>query len=345
MVQKNNRTQRKYQAQVKPDRFFPPRIRQHSIDLIRQFFQDQHFVEIDTPNLLPAIPIEPGLYAFKTTWHPKDVDFYLSTSPESSLKKLIANGIGNCFSIAHTFRDLEDIGPTHNLEFSLLEWYEMKKDYHHIKKTTEKLITHIHQGIQKKLGIKETNILTYQKQKIDLTPPWHQFNLNNLFKKFAQVDLSDNLKNTKDDDPNWEPWFTRIMLDKIEPNLPADKPVFIFDYPTRLSPLCQLCPNQAGFSQRFELYIAGMEIGNAYTELTNAKILEQNFKKETDFRQKNNLPLHPYDQNLVKTTKHFPDCTGIALGVDRLAMLFANTTDINDVLYFSTKKLINSGNL
>ncbi len=336
----------------KPSHFHGQFVKEEVINLIRQFFQNKNFHEIDTPTLIPSLPLEPGLYSLSTHWHHRQKIFYLATSPESSIKKIISQGIGNCFSIAKAFRDLENIGPTHNLEFSMLEWYEMKKDYHHIAQTTQKLILTIYHGIQTKQKVKKTNILKYGNLKIDLTPPWPQTTLNNLFKKYASVDLSKNLTfsairktaikkgysvkgiNT------WEPLYTQILINEIEPRLPQNRPLIVFDYPTRLSPLCKPCQKSPGFSQRFEFFIAGMEIGNAYTELTDPAIMQKNFIKEAQFRKRHHLPTHPYDKLLIKATKTFPDCTGIAIGVDRLAMLFANTKNIADVLYFPTQKLL-----
>lgn len=329
-------------------------IKEWTTQAIRDYFIDRRFHEVETPILLTQVPIEPNLYTLKTRWQEKQIDFYLATSPESSLKKLIAEGIGNCFAISKVFRDLEDIGPTHNLEFSMLEWYEMTKNYQDIAKTTQDLIINTYNLMLKKLKREQTNYLTYQKTQVNLTPPWHRFTLKELFQNFANMDLSINLTlesmlataKTKGYDTmgitTWEPLYTQIFINEVETNLPKDKPVFIFDYPTQLSPLCKLCPESPGFSQRFEFYIGGMEIGNAYTELTDSKIMEGNFLKETESRKKNNLPLHPYDKKLVEATKHFPECAGIGLGIDRLAMLLADTTKIEDVLYFPTSKLISN---
>lgn len=323
-------------------------IHEWTIQALRNFFIDKNFHEIDTPTLMPRIPIEPNLYPLKTTWTQKNTIFYLPTSPESSLKKIIAKGIGNCFTISKVFRDLEDVGPTHNLEFSMLEWYEMNKDYYDIAKTTQKLVLNVYHKILKKQYKNITNILNYQGQTIDLSAPWYSFTLQQLFKDYANVDLSQNLSADKiittaaskgyntDNVTTWEPLYTQIFINEIESKLPQDKPVIIFDYPTQLSPLCLPCPNSPEFSQRFEFYIGGMEIGNAYTELNNSKIIKQNFETETKFRQKNNLPIHPYDQEFVEACGQLPPCGGIGLGVDRLAMLFANTSNIKDVLYFPT---------
>jgi elongation factor P--beta-lysine ligase len=329
-------------------------IKEYTLQFIRQFFIDKKFHEIETPTLLPFIPIEPNLYPLKTIWAQRKIDFYLPTSPESSLKKVIAKGVGNCFTIAKVFRDLENIGPTHNLEFSMLEWYEIGKTHHGIAITTQELILNCYHYILKRQNKKITNILHYQNQNIDLSTPWYEFTLSQLFKKYANIDLSQNLtaqdiiKTAKNKGYNvdgintWEPLYTQIFINEIESKLPQDKPVIIFDYPTSLSPLCKRCSESSEFSQRFEFYIGGMEIGNAYTELTNSKELEKNFIKETNNRKQNNLPFHPYDKKFVKAVGKMPECAGIGLGVDRLAMLFTNAIQIEDVLYFPISELINN---
>ena len=327
-------------------------IKEWTVQALRNYFIDNNFHEVETPTLMPTIPIEPNLYALKTHWSEKDFDFYLPTSPESSLKKLISQGIGNCFAISKVFRDLEDIGPTHNLEFSMLEWYEMGKNYRDIADTTQKLVLDIYHSILKKQSKSATDLLTYQNQIINLSSPWYFFTLKELFQKFAGLDLSKNLTaeeiiataksksyNT-DGVTTWEPLYTQIFINEIESKLPQDKPVVIFDYPTQMSPLCLPCPNDPGFSQRFEFYIGGMEIGNAYSELNDSVVLKASFEAETKFRQDNNLPSHPYDQEFIDACGQLPVCAGIGLGVDRLAMLFADSINIEDVIYFPTSKFL-----
>jgi len=302
-------------------------IKEWTVQALRDFFISNNYHEVETPTLVPRIPIEPNLYPLKTHWQHKNLDFYLPTSPESSLKKLISQGIGNCFAISKVFRDLEDTGPTHNLEFSMLEWYEMDKTYLDIATTTQKLVLKIYHSLLKKQHKELTNILNYQGTEINLSSPWYFFTLKELFQKFANIDLSKNLtadeiiKTAKDKGYNidgvttWEPLYTQIFINEIESKLPQDKPVFILDYPTALSQLCVPCPAAAGFSQRFEFYIGGMEIGNAYSESTDPKVLKEYF--ECDY---------------------LPPCAGIGLGVDRLAMLFADSNNIEDVIYFPTSK-------
>lgn len=329
-------------------------IKEKTVQAIRQFFLEKNFHEIDTPSLLPSIPLEPNLYPLKTTWTHQNIDFFFATSPESSLKKLIAKGVGNCFSISKVVRDLEDIGPTHNLEFLMLEWYEMDKNYQDIALTTQDLIIYINRAIRKYQRKRPTKLLTYKNQSIDLTPPWHSFTLSKLFSDFANMDLSKNLdfksilKTAKHKGYNvngvtsWEPLYTQIFINEIENKLPQDKPVIIFDYPTQTSPLCSPCPTNPGFSQRFEFYIGGMEIGNAYTESTSSKDILKHTLNEQTHRQSQNLPTHPFDKDFINACNSLPPCTGIGLGVDRLAMLMANTSNIEDVLYFPTSKLISN---
>lgn len=337
-------------------KFYGQFIKEKTVQLIRQFFLDQNFHEIETPTLLPSLPLEPNLYPLKTTWTHKNKDFFFVTSPESSLKKIISQGVGNCFSIQKVVRDLEDLSPTHNLEFSMLEWYEIGKNYKDIAKTTQNLILYLHRGVQKYLGIRVSNILKYQDALIDLSLPWYSYTLEKLFQKFANIDLNKNLTfsaikkiasekgyNTKDV-TSWEPLYTQIFINEIESQLPTDKPVIIYDYPTQMSPLACRSLNEDGspsdFSERFEFYIGGMEIGNAYTENTNSKDLLILTKKELKFRQKNNLPTHPFDIDFIESCARLPECAGIGLGIDRLAMLFSDTANISDVLYFPTSKLL-----
>lgn len=323
-------------------------IKEYTVQFIRNYFIGHGFHEVETPTIMTAVPIEPNLYPLKTHWEEKNVDFYLATSPESSLKKVIAQGIGDCFAIGKSFRDLENIGTTHNLEFAMLEWYEMGKNYMDIVDRTEKMVLEIYHQILKKQNKPITNVLPYQGINIDLTPPWHRLTLQEAFLKMANMDLSKNMtteniiKTAKNKGYNvegvdtWEPLYTQIFINEIESKLPIDKPVFLLDYPSVMSPLCQLCKNNVGFSERFEFYIGGMELGNGNTELNNAEILEKNFITETETRKKYNLPVHPYDKKFVEAVGSLPDCAGIGLGIDRLAMLFNDTSRIEDVIYFPT---------
>ena len=318
-------------------------LREYLVQHIRDFFIALNYHETEIPVLAPMLPLEHGLDVLCAHAKHLDKDFYLIPYPESYIKQLIAQGMGNCFYISKCIRELENISPTHNLEFHMLEWYEIGGDYKTIADTTEKLIKDWAKFIEAKTKIK---------CQYNLQQPFAHYTLKELFQKHANMDLSKNLtletiRETAikkgynvDGVTDWEPIFSQIMFNEIESKLDQSIPTMVFDFPTQISALCELCPDSPGFSQRFEIYIGGKEIGNAYTESTKADELEQHFKEELEFRTKNNLPIHPYDTKLIEATRNLPACGGMGLGVERLAMTLGNYSQIGDVLYFPTCELV-----
>lgn len=314
-------------------------LRQKLLQLTRIFFENQNFNEVDTPVLNTQLPLEQNIYSLNTVWRQHHTNFYLQTSPESALKQLISQGFGNCFTLAKCFRDLENTGPTHNLEFTMLEWYQLNADYHQIADLTQNYINYVLSRLSAKTDKRVNNLLTYQSQTIDLTPPWPRVTLAQLFANQAHINLADFLQSPSFNEPD----FNQIFLNAIEPHLPQNQPLFIFDYPTILSPLAKKIPGSP-FSQRFELYLGGMEIANGCTEQTDAASLQQSFDQELAYRQANHLPLHPTTPKLVDKLTRLPPCSGVGLGVDRLAMLAADASHIRDVLFFATDSLTDQEN-
>ncbi len=262
---------------------------------IRQYFWSQNFTEVEIPYLNESLPLEPNIYSFKTNWTHKNQPYFLPTSPEFALKKFIANHNQNCFAISHCFRDLEDSNELHTPEFLMLEWYEIDKNLNDLINSTKKFINHF---------------------------------LPNL--KFKQIKLK---KINFDNEPD----FNQYFLNEIEPNLPRNCGVFITGYPAFLSPLASrneigevnnsfrnfnaqalTGEKQSSVSQRFELYINGIEIANGCEENTNINSIKQSFENEQNFRLKNNLPTHPISDEFINICSKLPNCSGIGLGLDRL---------------------------
>jgi len=295
---------------------------------IREFFWAKNFLEIDTPILSTHFPIEPNIYLSPVTWQHKNQVFYLAPSPEFALKRALAAGSGNCFAISKCVRDLEDLGPTHNLEFNMLEFYEVDHDYTHVLQTIQDLF--------KYLGF---------------TYPWEKTTVRELFTKYANMDLDDNLDTQSiiktalskgynvDGVTTWEPLFNQIWANEIEPHFPKDKGIFVLDYPAQISTLCKPCPDPR-YGQRFEFYINGLEFGNCYTELTDPTLQLKNFQMTQDERTAQGLPNHPLDTELLEALKTLPACSGIAVGIERLAMFLADTTDIQDVVFMPTSQML-----
>lgn len=311
--------------------------------LIRQFFWDRHFLEFDGPILNTAYPEEPNIYLTPATWQYKQKVFYLSPSPESSAKKLLAAGSGNCFTIAKCVRDLEDVGPTHNLEFNMLEFYEVGHNYKDVAQTIQQLFSYF-------LANLDSTLIAKLKQKINFDT-WQETTVQELFQKYAQINLNDNLttqaiiqtaklkKYNTEGVTTWEPLFNQIWMNEIEPNLPKDRPVIVYDYPAQISTLCQPCPD-ARYGQRFEFYMQSLEFGNCYTELTDPEAQLKNFQVTQAEKSSLGQSTHPIDTDLIEALKHLPACSGIAIGIERLAMLFAQTENISEVVYFPTAEML-----
>lgn len=313
-------------------------IREEVIKSTRQFFFNQNFHEVITPSVNNAIPTEPNLYPFITKWNTfsETRDLYLSASPERGLKIMLGKGIGNCFAIGKSFRNLEGAGSLHIPEFLMLEWYRENATYEKIIKDTQELIVAINSS-------KKT--ITYQGRTINLDEKWEILSLVDLFKKYAGLNMEEIVdenvlfkkaekKGYSLKGASFSSLFDQILVNEIEPNLPKML-FFLIDFPSRISPLCAIKKDKPYLSERFEFYMFGMEIANGNTENIDYKMVEDRFKKEQEYRQKNNREYSPIDTEFIEALKQMSDSgttyAGIGLGIDRLAMIMADTALITDV--------------
>lgn len=321
------------------------------IDLIREFFKKAGFLEVETPILVPYAGTEPYLDPIKINFRDdKGTNYsgYLITSPEYSLKKLLALGFDKIFEITKAFRQKEAFGGYHNIEFSLLEWYRLNSNYRQIMKDVENLIYFLAKKINKKSSV------SYLGQKIDLTPPWRMISVKEAFKIYSQIDLekvkkfndfkkiliSKNYSLNKEN--TWDDLFFLIFLNEIEPCLPKNQPVIIYDYPLPQAALAKKKNPKSFYAERFEVYIGGLEIANAFSELTDYKEQEKRLKQEQKLRKKLKKEIIPIDKEFIFALKSgIPASAGIALGIDRLQMLLLDIEDINDLLIFPAKKIFN----
>lgn len=293
-------------------------VREKVVDAIRTFFKGRDFHEVFTPILVPVPSIEPNLEVFKTELRTsKGIkrDGYLIMSPEFSIKKLLAGGIGNCFEITKCFRNEEEVSRLHNPEFTMLEWYRTNADYMDIMEDFEQLFIKIVSG----------NKLTYQGETYDLTPPWPRVRIAEAFQKYAGCDV---LKISDSD-------FYKIYFNKVEPELlKMKKPYFIYDYPISQASLSRPAKDPR-FAERFEVFLAGLELGNCFSELTDSKEQKKRFEIEKTFRQAQGKTDYPIDEDLIEALKSgLPEVSGIAVGVDRLVMLAADVPSISETLFF-----------
>jgi elongation factor P--(R)-beta-lysine ligase len=280
---------------------------------IRCYFQSKGYLEVETPIRIPAPAPEEHIDAQPSgSW-------FLHTSPELCMKRLLANGFERIFQICKCFRKGER-GHLHLPEMTMLEWYTAGHDYLDMMRQCEDLISTVAQSI----GPAER--IHYQGQEIDLTEPWHRMTVKEAFETFASVSLSTATKNGT---------FDEIIACDIAPQLGLEKPVFLFDYPAELGSLARLKQADKSVAERFELYIAGIEICNAFSELTDPVEQHQRFRAEMDQRRSSGKTVYPLSEPFLEALKTMPDSAGNALGLDRLIMLFADATDIDEVVAFT----------
>ncbi len=319
------------------------------ITAIRKFFESNGFLEIEPPYLTPYPTLDSNIYSIQVSIHDQkgiQRPFFLHTSPEHAMKKLLAAGAEQIFFLGKVFRDRETTA-LHNPEFTMVEWYRINATYKDIQKDTEELI----RFIALELFAKEEII--YQKKKIDLTAPWESVTIKNLFKQRANINLEENLtteslknaaasRNIKfalDDD--WESLFFKIFLEKIEPTLGQTKPTFILDYPAQMGQMAKRKRKSTEWVERVELYIAGMELANGYSELTDPNEQKERFENEQKKKTISGTSKYPVDIELISALRMgIPPSAGIALGIDRLVMLFTDRKNIQDVLLFPLHQYI-----
>lgn len=339
------------------DRYF---IRERVLTAIRRFFLDQGFHEVETPYLTGSLPPESYLDIFETTLLDRSrtpTRAFLPTSPEPFIKKLLVAGIGNCFALPKSFRNTEDKSQTHTPEFTILEWYRVDSDYTDIMNDCEELLyfinTYLLRSKATTTSVKPTELI-YQGKRIDLSKPWERLSIIQAFRRFAHIDITKALDretlapiakkkgytvSTKD---TWEELYDQIFLNEIEPRLGRGKPTIIYDYPVSLAALAKVKKSDPRFAERFEFYIEGLELGDAYSELTDWKKQLERFQEETLERKRLGKVEHPIDMDFIEALKAgMPKAGGIAVGVDRLIMLFADVTDIADTLFFPIGDLFN----
>ncbi|MBM4331493.1 MAG: EF-P lysine aminoacylase GenX [Deltaproteobacteria bacterium] len=311
---------------------------------IRQFFLEKEFVEIETPALVSSPGMEPHLSALEmycTRPDGRRVKKYLHTSPEYCMKKLLGCGWEKIFQICRVFRDGE-IGDTHQIEFTMLEWYRANADYLKIMEDCEELIKYL---FEKVMGLEE---LSYQGKKLYLTLPFERLSVAqamqlyggiNIDKKHDALSLINEARSKgyqfeREGRYSFDEVFFKVFLESVEPRLGFPKPAILYDYPASMAALARLKPDNPLWAERFELYIAGLELANAFSELNDAVEQRRRFAEEQRLRASLGKPVYPIDEELLQALSQMPPSAGIALGVDRLVMVFCDASSIQEVLAF-----------
>lgn len=294
--------------------------------LVRQFFADKNVLEVETPILSAAGNTEPNITNFSTHFS-GHVDAgaplrWLRTSPEYSLKRLLAAGVGDCYELGRVFRNGE-AGGRHNPEFSMLEWYRVGWDHRRLMEETISLV----EGALAMVGLRaEVHIVSYRQLFLDELgiDPLHA-SIDALGEPLLEYGIrADGL--TRDD------WLDLLITHRLQPSFPPDRITVIHDYPASQCALAKIRAGDPPLAERFELYLGHHEVANGYHELNDAHEQRLRFERDQSVRRARGLPEMPIDQRLLAALDAMPDAAGVALGIERLLMCMASTDAIADIL-------------
>jgi lysyl-tRNA synthetase class 2 len=321
-------------------------VRARIIRGIRRFLDERDFLEVETPMMQP-IPGGANARPFATHHNALGIELYLRIAPELYLKRLLVGGMPRVYEINRNFRN-EGISVQHNPEFTMLEFYWAYVDYQHLMDITEELITGLAEEI---LG---TTTLTWKGQEISLARPWQRYTMKEATVELGGVDpaaveseagLLAALEARGIPVPKARTYgyllaalFEATAEDKLQ------GPVFLTDHPTDISPLSKQKPDDPNFTERFELYVAGMELANAFSELNDPDVQAQRFREQVEARAAGDDEAHAYDHDYVRALQFaMPPAGGEGIGIDRLTMLFTDSPSIRDVILFPLMRPLPEG--
>lgn len=314
------------------------RFRQRSriISELRTYLERQEFMEVETPTIQPVYGganAEP----FETYIEDRDSEAYLRISPELYLKRLVVGGYERIFEVARDFRN-ESIDTTHNPEFTMVEVYQAYADYEDMMELTENLIENIAEQVH------GSTTVEYQGRELDLSAPWRRMTMHEAIQEYGGVNVSE----MSDEE-------IREVMDEVGAELDSDferglaiaeifeevaeeelfQPTHITDYPQETTPLCMDHRSEEGLIERFESFIAGMELANAYTELRDPIQQREHFEREQERQEEGDDEAHPLDMDFVEALElGMPPTGGLGIGIDRLVMILTDSESIREVIMF-----------
>ncbi|CFQ38106.1 elongation factor P--(R)-beta-lysine ligase [Yersinia bercovieri] len=295
---------------------------------IRRFFADRGVLEVETPTMSQATVTDVHLVPFQTRFvgpgAADGVTLYMMTSPEYHMKRLLAAGSGSIYQLGRSFRN-EEAGRHHNPEFTMLEWYRPHYDMYRLMNEVDDLLQQI-------LDCNSAETLSYQQafqRHLGIDPL--SADKAQLREAAAKLDLG-NIADTEEDR---DTLLQLLFTVGVEPHIGRDKPAFVYHFPASQASLAVISTEDHRVAERFEVYFKGIELANGFHELTDGDEQLQRFEQDNRSRAKRGLPQNPIDMNLIAALKHgLPDCSGVALGVDRLVMLALNAERLSDVIAF-----------
>ena len=295
-------------------------LRAHVIKSIRDFFWERGFLEVETPLLIPANAPEEHINPISAlpSWQ-------LQTSPEICMKRLLCSGHQRLFQVSRCWRSHER-GARHLSEFTMLEWYRAGCDYQTLMTDCEELLQYV-----ASVCLPESRCFVHKTEKINPFTPWRRISVQDAFLRFGQVDVWDCLR---------KGIYEEILTAKVESGLAGfDSPVLLMDYPVEMASLARTKPGSRELTERFELYVGGLELANGFSELNDPIEQRRRFDEANRARKNAGHSVLPLPEPFLNILAMMPPSAGIALGVDRLVMLTAGAGTIDDVVAFTPEEL------
>jgi lysyl-tRNA synthetase, class II len=310
------------------------RKRATTISAVREWLDERGFLEVETPVLQPLYG---GALArpFTTHHNALDRDLYLRIATELYLKRCVVGGIERVYELGKDFRN-EGISYKHNPEFTMLEWYEAYADYVDAAERVEQLVSYVAERVLGTTRIERDGV------EIDLAPPWRRVTLREAVKERTGLDLVDHPSREQlaeamgtEPDPaeGWGKLVDGVLSKRVEPEL--IQPTFVLDYPIELSPFAKRHRSDEGLVERFEAFIGGVEIANAFTELNDPDEQRRRFELQLEELRRGDEETQPFDEAFLEALEHgMPPTAGVGLGIDRLVMLLTGAASLREVVLF-----------
>lgn len=302
---------------------------------LRAFFAEREVLEVETPCMARSSICDPHLHSFNTRFIGHTL--YFQTSPEFFMKRLLATGSGDIYQMARVFRD-DESGSRHNPEFTLLEWYRQGLDHHQLMDEIERLLTQLTEHLGSGLNARKISRLSYQQAFIEVLDIDPLASTTDQLQQIAEqraIDVPVGM--AMDDKDMWLDW---LISQAVAPAFAKDGFTFIYDYPASQAALARISSQDSRLAHRFELFYGDLELANGFYELTDAHEQRQRFMQENLNRLALGLPEMPLDEYLLTALEQgLPECSGVALGLDRLLMVLLGKNHISEVLSFPVDRV------
>jgi lysyl-tRNA synthetase class 2 len=321
------------------DRLTNLRARAEAMRAVRRFFESRDYLEVETPLRVPSPGLDLHLDAFAIEEPHGAPPRFLITSPEYQMKRLLSEGMSKIFQICRCFRRGE-VGPRHNPEFTMLEWYRAPCAFEALIEETESLIVDVAIALRGSATLHVRDAFAGVDRVVTLDPPFERLPIARAFARHSSLSEAEALALALSGRADDEARFYRVLVEEVEPALALGPPVVLVDYPVTQASLARKKPGDPRLAERFELFVGGVELCNGFGELVDAREQRARFEADQRARAVAGKPVYPIDERFLDAMERgLPECAGNALGLDRLILLAVGAASLDEVCAFTESSL------